>query len=108
MCGYFFVLLKARNHSAKSSLHMHLNLEDDFGKKGATLSKNKPGVWRYPNSAPKSIHERIKLEGANCNKSIVSYGNLQGAFGVLDLMCWQIMIGEILLVGLSTVAQMDR
>ena len=85
MCGYFFVLLKARNHSAKSSFHMHLNLEDDFGKKGATLSKNKPGVWRYPNSAPKSIHERIKLEGANCNKSIVSYGNLQGTFGVLDL-----------------------
>ena len=56
-----------------------------FWKKGATLSNNKPGVWRYPNSAPKSIHERIKMEGANCNKSIVSYGNLQGTFGVLDL-----------------------
>jgi hypothetical protein len=56
-----------------------------FWKKGATLSNNKPGVWRYPNSAPKSIHDRIKMEGANCNKSIVSYGNLQGTFGVLDL-----------------------
>ena len=56
-----------------------------FWKKGATLSNNKPGVWRYPNCAPKSIHERIKMEGANCNKSIVSYGNLQGTFGVLDL-----------------------
>ncbi|WP_277395691.1 glycoside hydrolase family 19 protein, partial [Aggregatibacter actinomycetemcomitans] len=56
-----------------------------FWKKGATLSNNKPGLWKYPNSAPKSIHDRIKIEGANCSKSIVSYGNSQETFGVLDL-----------------------
>ncbi|WP_275425167.1 glycoside hydrolase family 19 protein, partial [Aggregatibacter actinomycetemcomitans] len=56
-----------------------------FWKKGTTLSNNKPVLWKYPNSAPKSIHDRIKIEGANCSKSIVSYGNSQETFGVLDL-----------------------
>ncbi|WP_337678117.1 glycoside hydrolase family 19 protein, partial [Rodentibacter pneumotropicus] len=56
-----------------------------FWKKGAILSNNKPGLWKYPNTAPKSIHERIKIERANCNKSIVSYGDSKETFGVLDL-----------------------